>query len=309
MNLEQWRDLTPQQRFGIPIFEAYTHLTFSNIEIEGEPHYDPQKPTLFISNHDCIIREAILLNYIRRQHGLDKATLMVGENLFGNRIKSFLVNFERVKSVPRGQGMGIDLAALTKDELDAGFAAWLSHSRGRSKDGHHITASPLLANLTDERVYGSLEQLFDSINIQPYIVSTEYEPTAPYLAGKKSNEILGKDGQAIASGLFGWKGQAKVVFRPPLEPTTSHKELESTLNNEIQANYPLFQTHEDAEEERSQVPHKKWKTEPVVLDNFSGHFRRQIRKLTEKQRIAFVNYHTTPVVEQAAALEKLKKAS
>ncbi len=297
-----------QQYTGLPLSWLWRHLTFKNLVVEGRIHYDPDKPTLFISNHDCIIREGTILNSIRREQGLPNATLIAGENLSEKWYVRALLGFEQVKWVPRGPGSGLALTQLIKDELDQGIATWVAQGRGRSKDGHHETITLLLENLV--AVYGSAQALFDSVVIQPYVMSVQYDPAAPLLATTGNNrprtkeeleKARRKEGRAIAKAIYGWKGEAKAVFCRPITDVLEPRELRLALDMAIQGNYPVFDTHREAFENRAQFAEDKWREAYVVSEQFlNPRFRKQLERIPQEHRAAFVARYAIPVAERQA---------
>ncbi len=276
--------------------------------VSGIEHLSSHPRTIYISNHDDIVREGGLLNYLLDEEGLPIASLGMGGNLHDNLLFRLLRTLQPIHPSPRGKGEGKAIAEINEGVLARLRPIWTPQSGGRSKDGWHAVHPRLFPNHVAAAKI-PLNLYLSTTAVQPFTVTTEYEPTArrlarAYIAGKRR----GDDFANIFQGLWFWKGRAHLSFAAPIREAKTLDELTERVTEAIRAGHHPYWTHQEAYQERSRHAVTEWSTASVRLDLLSGRLRRQAEGVREEYRPALIARYALVVHEKRLA-ERSPRAS
>jgi len=205
--------------------------TMSQFTYSGTEYLD-RRPCLYVSNHRDIVLDAMLLQYLLVDRGLDTSHIIIGSNLFEMPMMALLAKTNKMYSIGRGgtpreyynilMAMSNHLRQLVTVR---GESAWIAQRNGRTKDGRDRTDAALIKMIAysgnREDLVGSLTEM----HIIPVSVSYEWEPCGVLKAQELRLRTLGsytkapgEDSQSVVSGITDFKGRVHFTICPPIQP-------------------------------------------------------------------------------------------
>lgn len=300
--------MMPHYQAGLWLTNFFIGVSMNEPTVSGEENLPPPgQRTLYVCNHDDIIREPGITNWQLHRLGRPLAYIMVGKNL-NNLTNQILLHLAPIRIIPRGEGTGGQTAAIMQEELERGHDIWVAQGKGRTKDGSHRTHPNLLYNLANQ-YHTSIDDFIKQVAVVPVAVSAEIDPAATFLARSEYDKMKLSRGEAprkpstfhdIRVGFFGHKGQAHISFGPRLEGRFSSREdAAEEIDRFIMGNYKCYPTHKAAYKERSRHPFADWKRAPVNPDEINNDpLQEQVRRTDEECRPLLVARYAMAVYER-----------
>ncbi len=237
---------------------SMTDFTYSGTE------YLDGSPRLFISNHRDIVLDAMMLQYILVEQGLETTHVVIGANLFEIPAMSLLARLNKMYGIGRGGNQREYYRCLmTMSQhrrhwvTELGESAWIAQRNGRTKDGIDHT-DPALIKMIAATGSDPVHALAD-MNIVPLSISYQWEPCAPLKARELClrsrgpyQKAPGEDSQSIVSGITEYKGDVHLAVCPPLtlselQSTQGHPDQVAALvDSRINQAYKMFDTNQMA---------------------------------------------------------------
>lgn len=208
--------------------------TMSQFTYSGTEHLD-STPRLFISNHRDIVLDAMMLQYILVEQGLETSHVVIGANLMEVPIMPILARLNKMYSIGRG-GNRMEfyrcLMAMSQQlrqwVVEQGESVWIAQRNGRTKDGVDRTDPALVKMIASSRKENDPIGALEAMHITPVSVSYEWEPCAALKAREMClsqqggyTKAPGEDTQSVMSGILDYKGHVHFTICQ----TLSHEEL------------------------------------------------------------------------------------
>jgi hypothetical protein len=287
---------------GLSLTDLFVEQTFDTVTSSGHEHIDHYQRTLYISNHDDIVREAALINRELAMHGLPLAHAAAGKNLFSMPLLRPMLMLQPTFPVTRERGNGLAVARAIEEILSSGNPVWVAQSSGRCKNGNYRTHPALIEHLAEARSEGrpgyDIQRYLEETTIIPVAVSCELEPTASAVARllMSKKDIPFGDFFAVMHGIIGHKGNAHVAFTPRLRSAyRTPFEVANAVTHTIHENYRTFGTHKAAYAERSRFDSSRWQKEPVDIDLITDpRLRTQVESASETIQPLIVSRYAMP---------------
>ena len=214
---------------------SMTDFTYS-----GTEHLS-NRPSLFISNHRDIVLDAMMLQYILVEKGLETTHVVIGSNLFEVPVMPLLARLNKMYSIGRGGnrreyylGLMTMSQQLRQWVTVRGESVWVAQRNGRTKDGIDHTNPALVKMIASSGAADDPVGALEAMHITPVSVSYEWEPCAALKAREMClsqqgsyTKAPGEDTQSVLSGIMDFKGHVHFTICPPL----SHDELAATEGN------------------------------------------------------------------------------
>lgn len=199
-------------------------FTFSGVE------YLDGRPCLFVSNHRDIVLDAMMLQYILVNHGLDTSYVVVGANLFEMDMMRLLARTNKMYDICRGGTAReyykslMEMSQFLRHQVtQCGASAWIAQRNGRTKDGNDRTDPALIKMIAASGDRQDPVAALNAMHIVPVSVSYEWEPCGIY----KARELFlrqqgpytkadGEDTQSVLHGITDYKGRVHFAICPPL---------------------------------------------------------------------------------------------
>lgn len=209
-----------------------TH-TMTVFSYSGMEYISDRRPSLFISNHRDIVLDAMMLQYMLVQKGMETTHVVVGSNLFEMPLMAMLAKVNKMYGIARGGSPReyyaslLSMSAFLRHVVTKrGESAWIAQGNGRTKDGIDHTDPALLKMLSASGDRRDPVAALAQLNIVPVCVSYEWEPCGR----EKAREVClrqqgpyhkqpGEDTQSIINGVIDPKGHVHFSICPPLSPT------------------------------------------------------------------------------------------
>ena len=203
---------------------SMTDFTYS-----GTEHLD-NNPRLFISNHRDIVLDAMMLQYILVEQGLETTHVVIGSNLFEIPAMSLLARLNKMYGIGRGGNQREYYRCLMAMSqhlrhwvTELGESAWIAQRNGRTKDGIDHTEASLLKMIASSGNSKDPVEALATMRITPVSVSYEWEPCAALKAREMClsqqgsyTKAPGEDTQSVLSGIMDYKGHVHFTICPPL---------------------------------------------------------------------------------------------
>ncbi|XPF94185.1 1-acyl-sn-glycerol-3-phosphate acyltransferase [Colwellia sp. RE-S-Sl-9] len=238
----------------------------SHFSYNGISKIDPNKPSLFISNHRDIVMDVALVNLALYQSGITTVEAAVGDNLLNQPWVSDLMRLNKSFIVKRSEKT--KRAMLTASKQLSSYIhytlsenqqnIWIAQREGRAKDGIDKTNSALISMLLlNKSKETSISDYLEQLNIIPVAISYEFDPCdqdkAKELAAKEATGEYQKseneDFDSITRGLVGKKGHVHIEFCDPiLGDFEDSKAIAQAIDEKIIANYKLYDSNQKAYE-------------------------------------------------------------
>jgi len=239
----------------------------SHFSYNGIDKIDPNKPSLFISNHRDIVLDVALVNVALYQSGITTVEAAVGDNLLNQPWVSDLMRLNKSFIVKRSEKT--KRAMLTASKQLSHYIhytltenkqnIWIAQREGRAKDGIDKTNSALISMLLlNKSKEVSISDYLEHLNIIPVAISYEFDPCdrdkARELAAKeatgKYKKSENEDFNSITRGLVGKKGHVHIQFCDAICGNfEDSKAIAQAIDNEIIANYKLYDSNQKAYEQ------------------------------------------------------------
>lgn len=199
------------------------------------------KPALFISNHRDIALDAMMLQYILVNNGLDTSHIVIGANLFEMPMIGLMAKINKMYSIRRGgtpreyyhslMQMSAHLRSLITQQ---GESVWIAQRNGRTKDGIDRTNPTLIKMIASSGNCTNPISALKEMNITPVSVSYEWEPCGWLKARELClrqqgpyTKVPGEDTESTFRGIQDFKGRVHFSICQPLQPD----ELDATEAN------------------------------------------------------------------------------
>ena len=211
--------------------------TMSQFTFSGTEHLS-ETPSLFISNHRDIVLDAMMLQYILVDKGLDTSHIVIGANLFEMPMMDLMAKTNKMYSIGRG-GTPREYyrSLITMSEhlrhlvTQQGESVWIAQRNGRTKDGIDRTDPALIKMIASSRNSQDPISALNEMHITPISVSYEWEPCGLLKARELCfrgqgpyTKAPGEDSDSILRGILDFKGHVHFTICQPLQP----EELEAS---------------------------------------------------------------------------------
>lgn len=277
-----------------------THFSYNGID-----KLDPNKPSLFISNHRDIVLDVALVNLALYQSGFTTVEAAVGDNLLNQEWVSDLMRLNKSFIVKRNEetkramlNASKNLSSYIHHTLtESKQNIWIAQREGRAKDGIDKTnvalISMLLLNKSKEV---SISDYLKQLNIIPVAISYEYDPCdrdkAIELAAKEINGEYEKsedeDFNSITQGLVGTKGQIHIEFCEPLQGEFEDtKAVANAIDEQIINHYKLYGSNQEAYEMIKAEDNNPIENSPLS---------ERLKQLTKEQQKWLLTMYANPVL-------------
>lgn len=283
----------------------------ANFSYHGIDKIDPNKPSLFISNHRDIVMDVALINLALYQSGITTVEAAVGDNLLSEPWVSDLMRLNKSFIVKRSEKT--KRAMLNASKQLSGYIhhtltstkqnIWIAQREGRAKDGIDKTNSALISMLLlNKGKEKSIETYLDELNIIPVAISYEYDPCdrdkAIELAAKEATGEYQKsqheDFNSITQGLVGKKGQVHIEFCNPIKGSFADSKLiASAIDEQIISHYKLYESNKTAYEALTN------KNDQSLNDN---PLNNRLEALTDEQKYWLLTMYANPVFAKASLI-------
>jgi len=238
----------------------------SHFSYNGINKIDPNKPTLFISNHRDIVMDVALVNLALFQSGVTTVEAAVGDNLLNEPWVSDLMRLNKSFIVKRSEKSKRAILTASKQLsnyihhtlTDNNQNIWIAQREGRAKDGIDKTNTALISMLLLNKAKDkSIGAYLNELNIIPVAISYEYDPCdkdkAIELAAKEAHgeykKTANEDFTSITRGLVGKKGHVHIEFCDPIiGDFEDSKAIAKAIDDKIIANYKLYESNQNAYE-------------------------------------------------------------
>jgi len=280
----------------------------SNFSYHGIDKIDPNKPSLFISNHRDIVLDVALVNMALYQSGITTVEAAVGDNLLNQPWVSDLMRLNKSFIVKRSEKT--KRAMLTASKQLSSYIhhtlsdnqqnIWIAQREGRAKDGIDKTNSALISMLLlNKGKQTPIAEYLEQLNIIPVAISYEFDPCdrdkAKELAEKEATGEYKKseneDFESITRGLVGKKGHVHIEFCDPiLGNFEDSKAIAKAIDTKIIENYKLYESNQKAYEllNNNDVPASE-----NPLNN-------RLQQLTSEQKQWLLTMYANPVFAKEA---------
>ncbi len=306
-------------------FRRILQQTSTSFKTEGIERIDPEQRYTFVANHRDIVLDAVLLQMMLKDNGIETAEVTFGSNLMQDKfiydlgkmnkmfrlvranethdIRDFYRNSQEVSSYMR-------YALLSKRQ-----SLWIAQRNGRTKDGNDRTESALLKMLSLGSNKPFVENMAE-LNIVPVAVSYEYEPCDFLKVQERYRSLDGpyekrreEDFHSIVSGITRPKGGICLEIMPPVtvpellrcdafDRKQKFETLAHLIDRRIYRGYRLWKTNYMAADLRKGTEQYRAKYSQTDLEAFEHYMDNGLRQLQGEQsqlRRLFLDIYANPV--------------
>jgi len=275
----------------------------SHFSYNGIANIDPNKPSLFISNHRDIVMDVALVNLALYQSNITTVEAAVGDNLLDQPWVSDLMRLNKSFIVKRSEKTKRAMLQASKHLSryihhtlsDNKQNIWIAQKEGRAKDGVDKTNAALISMLLlNKGKETSIGEYLEQLNIIPVAISYEFDPCdkekAKELAAKEATgeykKSKNEDFNSIARGLVGKKGQVHIEFCQPIKGEFEDtKAIAHAIDEQIISHYKLYDSNQKAYELLNE-------SNTEVSEN---PLKQRMEKLTKEQKQWLLTMYANPV--------------
>ena len=247
--------------------EYFIQNSTHGVEFEGLENVKKDESYLFLANHRDIVFDTAVLQYYFMTNHYPTSKIAIGDNLLATPLLEKIGRINKMVTVKRSVSIREKLEnyRLLSDYLHYSIrkeheSVWIAQRNGRTKDGIDQTQHGLVKMLSMSNPKQPLSALKE-LNIVPVTISYEYESCdrlkARELALSENNHYEkqpGEDFESIQQGLFGQKGNVKLVIGTSLNAELDQidknlpvkdiiDEVCKIADQQIYKNYKLYSTH------------------------------------------------------------------
>ena len=241
--------------------------TMSQFTFSGTENLS-KTPSLFISNHRDIVLDAMMLQYILVDKGLDTSHIVIGANLFEMPMMDLMAKTNKMYSIGRGGtpreyyrsliNMSEHLRHLVTQQ---GESVWIAQRNGRTKDGIDRTDPALIKMIASSGTGQDPVTALNEMHITPISVSYEWEPCGLLKARELClrgqgpyTKAPGEDSDSVLQGILDFKGHVHFTICQPLQPEVleatkgNYTQIASIIDQRISEGYHLWPNNYIAQE-------------------------------------------------------------
>ncbi len=306
-------------------FRRILQLTSTSFSSKGIERINPEQRYTFVSNHRDIVLDAVLLQMMLNNNGIETAEVTFGSNLMHDKFIADIGKMNKMFRLVRANEMH-DLRDFYRNSLEVSSymryvllakrqSLWIAQRNGRTKDGNDHTESALLKMLS----LGSGKPFVENIaelNIVPVAVSYEYEPCdflkvqERYLSsGGHYEKERDEDFRSIVTGITRPKGGICIEIMPPVTLPELHQcdsfgrkqkfeTLAHLIDRRIYGGYRLWKTNYIAADLRNGTEQYRSMYTPADKEAFERYMDDGLRQLQGEQarlRGLFLDIYANPV--------------
>lgn len=314
-----------QGGFMLKAFRRILELTSTSFSPEGIERIDPEQRYTFVSNHRDIVLDAVLLQMMLKNSGIETAEVTFGSNLMQDEFIADIGKMNKMFRLVRANEMH-DIRDFYRNSLEVSSymryallakrqSLWIAQRNGRTKDGNDRTESALLKMLALGSGKPFVENMAE-LNIVPVAVSYEYEPCDFLKVQERYFSLDGhyekkreEDLRSIVSGITRPKGGICIEIMPPVTLPELHQcdsfgrkqkfeTLARLIDRRIYKGYRLWKTNYIAADLRNGTQQYRSMYAPADKDDFERYMDDGLRQLQGEQtrlRRLLLDIYANPV--------------
>lgn len=306
-------------------FRRILELTSTSFSPKGIERIDPERRYTFVANHRDIVLDAVLLQMMLKNNGIETAEVTFGSNLMQDKFIADIGKMNKMFRLVR-ENETHDLRDFYRNSLEVSSymryalhkkrqSLWIAQRNGRTKDGNDRTESALLKMLSLGSDKPFVENMAE-LNIVPVAVSYEYEP-CDFLKVQERYLSLGgryvkerkEDLRSIVSGIIRPKGDISIEIMPPVtvselqqcdvfDRKRKFEALARLIDRRIYRGYRLWKTNYIASDLRDGTGQYRSKYAPADKEAFERYMDGGLQQLQGEQsqlKRLFLDIYANPV--------------
>lgn len=300
-------------------------LTSTSFSPKGIERIDPERRYTFVANHRDIVLDAVLLQMMLKNNGIETAEVTFGSNLMQDKFIADIGKMNKMFRLVR-ENETHDLRDFYRNSLEVSSymryalhkkrqSLWIAQRNGRTKDGNDRTESALLKMLSLGSDKPFVENMAE-LNIVPVAVSYEYEP-CDFLKVQERYLSLGgryvkerkEDLRSIVSGIIRPKGGISIEIMPPVtvselqqcdvfDRKRKFEALARLIDRRIYRGYRLWKTNYIASDLRNGMEQYRSMYAPADKEAFERYMDGGLQQLQGEQsqlKRLFLDIYANPV--------------
>ncbi len=306
-------------------FRRILELTSTSFSPKGIERIDPERRYTFVANHRDIVLDAVLLQMMLKNNGIETAEVTFGSNLMQDKFIADIGKMNKMFRLVR-ENETHDLRDFYRNSLEVSSymryalhkkrqSLWIAQRNGRTKDGNDRTESALLKMLSLGSDKPFVENMAE-LNIVPVAVSYEYEP-CDFLKVQERYLSLGgryvkerkEDLRSIVSGIIRPKGGISIEIMPPVtvselkqcdvfDRKRKFEALARLIDRRIYRGYRLWKTNYIASDLRDGTEQYRSMYAPADKEAFERYMDGGLQQLQGEQsqlKRLFLDIYANPV--------------
>lgn len=306
-------------------FRRILELTSTSFSPKGIERIDPERRYTFVANHRDIVLDAVLLQMMLKNNGIETAEVTFGSNLMQDKFIADIGKMNKMFRLVR-ENETHDLRDFYRNSLEVSSymryalhkkrqSLWIAQRNGRTKDGNDRTESALLKMLSLGSDKPFVENMAE-LNIVPVAVSYEYEP-CDFLKVQERYLSLGgryvkerkEDLRSIVSGIIRPKGGISIEIMPPVtvselqqcdvfDRKRKFEALARLIDRRIYRGYRLWKTNYIASDLRNGTEQYRSMYAPADKEAFERYMDGGLQQLQGEQsqlKRLFLDIYANPV--------------
>lgn len=306
-------------------FRRILELTSTSFSSKGIERIDPERRYTFVANHRDIVLDAVLLQMMLKNNGIETAEVTFGSNLMQDKFIADIGKMNKMFRLVR-ENETHDLRDFYRNSLEVSSymryalhkkrqSLWIAQRNGRTKDGNDRTESALLKMLSLGSDKPFVENMAE-LNIVPVAVSYEYEP-CDFLKVQERYLSLGgryvkerkEDLRSIVSGIIRPKGGISIEIMPPVtvselqqcdvfDRKRKFEALARLIDRRIYRGYRLWKTNYIASDLRNGTEQYRSMYAPADKEAFERYMDGGLQQLQGEQsqlKRLFLDIYANPV--------------
>ncbi len=314
-----------QDGMMLKAFRRILELTSTSFLSKGIDRITPEQRYTFVANHRDIVLDAVLLQMMLKQNGIETAEVTFGSNLMQDKFIADIGKMNKMFRLVRANEMH-DIRDFYRNSLEVSSymryallekrqSIWIAQRNGRTKDGNDHTESALLKMLSLGSGKPFVENMAE-LKIAPVAVSYEYEPCDFLKVQERYLSLFGhyekkreEDFHSIVSGITRPKGGISIEITPPVTLSELHQcdslgrsrkfeALARLIDRRIYRGYRLWRTNFIAADLRNgngQYHTMYSQTDKEAFERYMYEGLRQLQGEQAQLRRLFLDIYANPV--------------
>ncbi len=314
-----------QDGMMLKAFRRILELTSTSFLSKGIERITPEQRYTFVANHRDIVLDAVLLQMMLKENGIETAEVTFGSNLMQDKFIADIGKMNKMFRLVRANEMH-DIRDFYRNSLEVSSymryallekrqSIWIAQRNGRTKDGNDHTESALLKMLSLGSGKPFVENMAE-LKIAPVAVSYEYEPCDFLKVQERYLSLFGhyekkreEDFHSIVSGITRPKGGISIEITPPVTLSELHQcdslgrsrkfeALARLIDRRIYRGYRLWRTNFIAADLRNgngQYHTMYSQTDKETFERYMYEGLRQLQGEQAQLRRLFLDIYANPV--------------
>lgn len=289
---------------------------------EGFDQLEKGKAYLFISNHQDIAGDSMLLDYALYLNGLDTVRIAIGDNLVQKEFATSLMRLNKgffikrsVEGPRKAYAALLQCSAYISHSINTGHSVWIAQSEGRSKDGFDLTDPAIIKMFVLANRKKPLSDAIRDLNIVPLSISYEFDPCDVIKATELGtidrdgtyNKPEGEDLLSLVTGLSGQKGRVKLRVGEPLQGEfESVEDVAHEIDRQILSGRELFPVNYWALSRLEGQPYDTLATQQVVnIEKREAiSLMQRLKRCLPENRKFWLKMYANPIVNRDQVLNE-----